>query len=117
MFVISFDFKGIKIHIRKHWLDCTAAKLYDEQNALLHVAYITRLRDFKNIFPIPHLLNGSTHILIGHCLDRVIWGDMHQKSKPLKKIKLDNFEGHWSFCRISQKQSMQTLFQGGNEQG
>lgn len=68
MFVISLHFKGITIHIRKLGLDCPSAKLYDEQNALLHVAYITKL----SVFPIPHLLDGSSHILIGHCLDRVI---------------------------------------------
>lgn len=45
MFVISLNFKGIRTHIRKLGVDCLAAKLYDEQNVLLHVAYITKLSD------------------------------------------------------------------------
>lgn len=81
MFVISLNFKGIRIHIRKLGVDCLAAKLYDEQNALLHVPYITKLSDLKCIFPILHMLLLMGHILMGHCVDRVIWGDQHWNKK------------------------------------
>lgn len=56
MFIISFNFKGIRIHIRKLEVDCLAAKHCDGQNTLPHGPYITKLNDLKSIFPILHVL-------------------------------------------------------------
>ncbi len=116
LFVIPLHFKGIRVLLGSTLENCDLIALQPNllwlPESITACALYNEIERFKkNIFPIPHSLDGSCHILIGHCLDGVIWGDLNSETKA--KTKLDNFEGHFSFVGYQKRNQCKHRFRVG----